>query len=175
MSGLIVVDMHARFTGSSDPIVRQNVRTLISRYRTEGKPIFIVEYGSGDTHQDLIGSLFNYKEVYWVRKNTDDGSKQVHRLIERCMPDLDNLIVCGVNASFCVYSTCCGLINLGYKVVVPEDATCNGTDQKGPEYDHYGPRGLAPLHQVATYEPTLKHKTMLEILATDDLSQVINL
>lgn len=124
---LVIVDMQRDFPASRDKRVIAGVVNQIKLAKKYGWPIVILEYNntSFETHPVILSRLDDYRNRYIIMfKYRDGGGKQV---LNACMrngfPD-KFFRVCGVNTSFCVYSTVEDLVKDNKKVEIVTKA-CN--------------------------------------------------
>ena len=108
---LVVVDMQPEFEAAFHPNVVIGVTQEIINAKNVGAPIILVEYrDGGQTFDGFFKLLKNYKNKALVRKNRDDGSREVIQAIKRRKFNPYHLRVCGVNSDACVWSTVEGLL-----------------------------------------------------------------
>jgi virulence-associated protein VapD len=111
---LLIVDMQLNFEAASSLEVRRNVLREIKTAINKKMPIIVLEYAdSGKTYYDINKALRNYKNVFYVEKQKDDGSSvlrkffvnQLHRFAAKKV----SVNICGVNTGACVWKTAHGL------------------------------------------------------------------
>jgi nicotinamidase-related amidase len=110
MYTLVVVDMQSSFEAANSKRVRENVKREIQRAMDNKAAIVFVEYvGQGPTIPSLVKPTDDYDRVFIVRKNDDDGSKEVSKVIRDNNLPGKRVKVCGVNTDCCVLETVNGL------------------------------------------------------------------
>lgn len=132
---LVVVDMQTYFSAANDKSVLQNCKNEVAKAMDKGAAIIFVEFiGCGRTIPGLVKLTKYYDRVFIVRKDDDDGSREVRKVIKDNKLPANKIKVCGVNTDCCVLETVLGLNTLmkPSKMKVLAYA-CNS------EYDHtYG-------------------------------------
>lgn len=112
MYTLVVVDMQASFEAANNRRVRENCKRELERAMESGAAILFVEYvGQGPTIPSLVKLTDDYERTFIVRKNDDDGSREVAKVIRDNKLPAKRIKVCGVNTDCCVFETVCGLTN----------------------------------------------------------------
>lgn len=153
---LVVVDMQEEFDGSK--ICQESVKSLIWHTRAKGDWIIVLEYlGYGQTLYPLSIAL-DYDRVFYARKDRDDGSQEVVRILKQVRARVSEFVICGVNASACVLSTINGLMKkVDVGIVVVAEATAN--DLRWSPGDH-----LNELSELSEANPRLKLVPMREFM-----------
>lgn len=140
---LVVVDMQATFEAANNARVRNKVKQELSKAMERGAAIIFVEYiGQGPTIPSLVKMTDDYNRVYITRKDDDDGSREVKKVIkDNRLPSRD-VRVCGVNTDCCVMETVFGISEKikSVKIKVIAEA-CNS------DYNHKG--GLQEMKRVS--------------------------
>lgn len=112
MYTLVVVDMQSSFEAANSRRVRENCKREIERAMEARAAIIFVEYvGQGPTIPSLVKLTDDYERVFITRKNDDDGSREVRKVIQDNNLPAKRLKVCGVNTDCCVLETVSGLCN----------------------------------------------------------------
>ncbi|SRR5579885_1444967 len=110
MYTLVVVDMQSSFEAANSRRVRENCKREIERAMEAGAAIIFVEYiGQGPTIPSLVKLTDDYDRVFITRKNDDDGSREVRKVIQDNRLPAKRIRVCGVNTDCCVFETVSGL------------------------------------------------------------------
>jgi len=110
---LVIVDMQPVFIASRNPETVIAVANEIMTAKMNNHAIIFLEYNlSGATYSGFQSLLKDYPHKSKIRKNGDDGSKEVIRALNRRNFPMQTLRVCGVNTDCCVYSTVYGLLEL---------------------------------------------------------------
>lgn len=127
MYTLVVVDMQSTFEAANNKRVRNNCKREILQAIESNASIIFVEYiGEGPTIPSLVRLTDDYDRVFIVRKSTDDGSREVRKVIKDNKLPNRQIKVCGVNTDCCVADTVWGLahkIKSAKIEVIPE--ACN--------------------------------------------------
>jgi nicotinamidase-related amidase len=107
---LVVVDMQDTFPASRNRRVRANCKREIMLAMERGADIIFVEYiGQGPTIPSLVRLTDSYHRVFFTRKSTDDGSKEVTKTIKDNRLKSKRIKIVGVNTNCCVLETVSGL------------------------------------------------------------------
>lgn len=122
---LVVVDMQSYFPAANSKKTIAKCKDLILQAGKSQSPIIFVEYFEcGNTIKSLTKMADSHGDVFFVRKDKDDGSKLVKGIIKGCKLPM-NIKVCGVNTDQCVLETIRGLSKTkGIKIEVVAEA-CN--------------------------------------------------
>lgn len=131
---LVVIDMQSYFTSAHNRKTLKSVKSLISQAMKDRQPIILVEYSDcGSSMPSLYRLTEHYSYLYVIRKQQDDGSAEISRLIRGMKLPATNIKVCGVNTDCCVYESVMGLKrrmrNTNFEIV---ENACWST------YDHNG-------------------------------------
>src|SRR5574339_388350 len=112
MYTLVVVDMQSSFEAANSRRVRENCKREIKRAMDNGAAIIFVEYvGQGPTIPSLVKPTDDYPRTFITRKDDDDGSREVAKVIRDNNLPGKRIKVCGVNTDCCVLETVSGLVN----------------------------------------------------------------
>lgn len=153
---LVIIDMQSHFPGSKVSRIKSSIKALIFGAKIRNERIFVVEYDDfswaknwGPTLSDISSLVSDYDKTFWLRKREDDGSREIRNLLVALNLSSDELVLCGVNAGACVLRTTRGLLKKGYRVVIPEEATCNDPSWAADSYllERHGKDGLKQLRQ----------------------------
>lgn len=110
---LVIVDMQASFSAANNKRVRDNCKHEIIKATDKGGAIIFVEFiGCGRTIPGLVKLTDDYNRAFIVRKDDEDGSREVHKVIKDNKLPSRRIKVCGVNTDQCVLATVCGLNSL---------------------------------------------------------------
>jgi hypothetical protein len=131
---LVVVDMQATFKAANNKRVRENCKQEIIKAMDSKAPIIFVEYiGQGPTIPSLVKLTDDYDRVFIIRKNDDDGSREVRKTIKNNKLPSRKIKVAGVNTDCCVLETVCGLNNSMKQTKIEiNNKSCNSFSR----YDH---------------------------------------
>ena len=120
---LVIIDMQPAFPAAKDVETVTNCLDLIQAFKNENKRIVVVEFdGYADTHPELNAALKGYAKVERVKKEYDDGSYVLLRLLES---PRYHITICGVNLAACVARTVKGLLGKGFSKVDLVANACN--------------------------------------------------
>jgi len=128
MSGttLCIIDMQSNFEASLNKNVLAGVLHEIQLAKRRHDPIIVVEYdraGCVETQQCVLDAVLKSGcEFDICFKYDDDGSHQVKAACRKNRFSQKKFRVCGVNRSFCVFDTACGLVNNSRKHSIVEVA-----------------------------------------------------
>ncbi|AZF58651.1 cysteine hydrolase family protein [Pseudomonas sp. R11-23-07] len=141
-AALLIIDMQTGlYDGPHKPFERERVlhtiNQLIRRARTAGAPIFVARHtgpaGSSIAAGSPLWQLWSGLEVDESRDYLFDktrpscflGTDLAQQLKQA---QVDELVIVGMKTQFCVDTTCRVAIELGFSVMLPEDAhTCMDT------------------------------------------------
>jgi nicotinamidase-related amidase len=135
---LVIVDMQPIFEASRNPNTVIAVAHEIIVARQNNHPVIFLEYAKSGSTYDGFGSLLkNYPHKSRIKKNDDDGSKEVIRALNRRNFPMQILRICGVNTDCCVHSTITGLLRHldDVKIEVVKNA-CN-SETKNFNWSYY--------------------------------------
>lgn len=122
MYTLIIVDMQEGFDSAKCNVTAHNVINLVKKAKEDQANIITLEYHHfGHTRSDIKIEIGPYSKHKTAIKYNDDGSKEA---LKAGASMFDKVVICGVNISFCVYSTAEGLTLKGKTVEVVREA-CN--------------------------------------------------
>ncbi len=109
---LVVVDMQARYLESIPDAetakIVHAVERLVADAARRGRPIVLLEYYSGSTHDDIMRHVQG-KAFCIGGKLRNDGSAEALAACKAYGFNQDRFVVCGVYTSYCVFSTVQGL------------------------------------------------------------------
>ncbi|MFB3305923.1 cysteine hydrolase family protein [Pseudomonas sp. AMR01] len=141
-TALLIIDMQiGLFDGPDKPFERERVlgtiNALIWRARTAGAPVFVAR------HTGPAGSPIEAGSPLWQLWPALDVDVTHDHVFNKTRPScflgtdlaqhlaaakVDQLVVAGMKTQFCVDTTCRVAVELGFSVVLPEDAhTCMDT------------------------------------------------
>jgi len=133
MSTLIVIDMQKEFIASSFPHVIRGVRKQIKEARKRKDGIIFLEYDlTGPTIKKVLDGVSFYDKQKWkrVKKEDDDGSKEAINALKEKQFNMNELILCGVNAEACVQRTANGLAKrLKKSKIIIQLEACGGEEK----------------------------------------------
>lgn len=110
MYSLVIVDMQHGFVASrKKPVIRACEAAIAKAIQDEAAIIFVEFLGYGASRKTLRELTDNYYKTFVVRKGTDDGSREVSKVIKDNKLPSKIVKVCGVNTDFCVKATVRGL------------------------------------------------------------------
>jgi len=111
MYTLVVVDMQPMFSTSQKLRTKAAVNRLLKKAIKDNAPIIFLEYTRyGRTDPALLATVEGYESVHFRTKHTDDGSEEVHEVINaHNLPK--KIRICGVNTNYCVRATIMGLLD----------------------------------------------------------------
>jgi len=132
---LIVMDMQVgNFTGP-DPIYKwkellSNILSLIAQMRSIKAPIIYIQNngGKGDPDEpgtpgwDIHPSISPIEGDITIQKSTPDAFHKTSLKSELKRMKIGKLIIVGLQSEYCIDTTCRRAFNLGYEVVLVEDA-----------------------------------------------------
>ena len=128
-TGLIVTDLQgklARLVYNSDDLVA-NCKKLIKRAQALGLPIIWLEQNP-DKIGSTIGELSSLLEAQTpITKFTFDACEDPLFMKEISAANIDNWLICGIEAHICVYQTALHLQQSGYKVQLVCDCISSRT------------------------------------------------
>ena len=129
MKALVIIDMQYGFaTAQHQGTINNCIRQIAKAIKAE-MPIIIVEYTNcNKTVKPIRQALRGYRHKHTVKKSTDDGSRNIMKLVKRKLCHIDKFIVCGVNIGACVADTVYGLA-IGYDMEV--DVIKNACNDRG--------------------------------------------
>lgn len=111
MKTLIIIDMQYEFRSAHCDKTQNNIIRLIKFFSKKNWPIvFVVYEGESPIVYPIRKHLKKLKNIFFVEKYKDDGSKEILECLRQHNLPNQNLIVCGVNTDYCVYDTCQGLL-----------------------------------------------------------------
>lgn len=152
MKPLVIVDMQSGFGTSHNPHTIAGVIHEIKLTKRRKSPVFLLEWEDyGSTHQPIIKAL---EGIYYktLIKQSNSGAHHLFQEWENgeyvWKRQPDKVVVCGVNASFCVYDTATDLASKGVKVEIVENA-CN--DIRGLDFEHIKSRLLLDGYTNVTF------------------------
>ena len=128
-TGLIVVDVQgklARLVHESDVLIA-NCEKLIKGAQALKLPILLLEQNPeklGATVNQLSGLLDGIEPI---TKYTFNACESPDLLDAVRAKNVDNWLVCGIEAHICVYQTAKGLLGMGYKVELVSDCVSSRT------------------------------------------------
>jgi nicotinamidase-related amidase len=136
---LVIIDLQKSFYDLEGAVfneIRQPVIREINNAIENNSYIFLVTYRcSGRTSRFATNAMKRYNKKHYVTKENDDGSNEINRKINKLNINVDNIIVCGVNTSYCVFDTVYGLNHLNqYMIHVVADACMNCCDDGNHDY-----------------------------------------
>ncbi|MEO8492212.1 cysteine hydrolase family protein [Pseudomonas sp.] len=141
-TALLIIDMQiGLFDGPEKPFERERVlgtiNALIRRARTAGAPVFVAR------HTGPAGSPIEAGSPLWQLWPALDVDVTRDHVFNKTRPScfldtdlaqhlaaakVDELVVAGMKTQFCVDTTCRVAVELGFSVVLPQDAhTCMDT------------------------------------------------
>jgi nicotinamidase-related amidase len=104
--------MQKTFTASTLKSVQRGCISEIKKAIKQNAPIVFVEYKSyGKTVEKLtqLVSKTNYTNVYTITKMSNNGAREIDKLLREKRLPKNHLRVCGVNTDCCVLETVDGL------------------------------------------------------------------
>jgi len=114
---LVVIDMQpTAFPAAYDVI--DGCSKAIKKTIKSNNPVIYIEYSYSNfksewpTTPRLTNITDNYNKTFYLKKNEQDGSKQITSLIKKNKLPNDKVLVCGVKTTACVLSTVKGLNNI---------------------------------------------------------------
>lgn len=141
-TALLIIDMQTGlYDGPQKPFERERVlhaiNQLIRRARTASAPLFVARHtGPAGSHIEAGSALWQLWEGLDVDQSRDHlfnktrpscflGTDLAQQLAQA---QVDELVIVGMKTQFCVDTTCRVAVELGFSVVLPEDAhTCMDT------------------------------------------------
>ncbi|MHB1684625.1 MAG: isochorismatase family protein [Bacilli bacterium] len=134
-TALLVIDVQVGMFAPHNPVFQgaillREMRTLISRARQAGAPIFYIRHDGGDESDLAYGSPAWHLHSDMARTDADI-------VIDKRTPDsffetplqnllqqrgIRNLVMCGIQTEVCVDTTCRRAFSLGYRVTLASDA-----------------------------------------------------
>ncbi|ONH50335.1 Nicotinamidase-related amidase [Pseudomonas cedrina] len=139
---LLIIDMQTGlYDGPEKPFERERVlhtiNQLIQRARRAGKPIYVA------CHTGPAGSPIEAGSPLWQPWHALDVDASRDHLFNKSRPScflgtdleqhlkaahVDELVIAGMKTQFCIDTTCRVAVELGFSVVLPQDAhTCMDT------------------------------------------------
>ena len=107
---LVVIDMQRSFYASRGKRVQLHCKREIQRAMDDGAAIIFVEYiGQGPTIPSLVKLTDDYRRTFFIRKENDDGSSEVLKVIKSHRLPSRKLKFVGVNTNCCVLDTLTGV------------------------------------------------------------------
>ena len=147
---LVIIDMQHEYFGIASKVVNQ-VYNLIQKF--ENNLIIDIRYKTPYSCVDALDSMIfdatqSQPNVIHLLKMDDDGSEEIHTELKK--HSIDEVWICGVMTSLCVAATAEGLCNIGYKVVIVEDACGDHWTWLGKhQLEEWKRLGRFPITQVA--------------------------
>ncbi len=146
-AALVVIDVQqgfddAAFWGPRDnPDAERNIAALLAAWQGSGRPVVLVRHTSAPGRPlaaDAPGHAFapvvaDARPALLVDKTVNSafyGTPDLHAWLTGA--GIEQLVVCGIQTNMCVETTARMAGNLGYRVVVPIDAT-RTFDLAGPD------------------------------------------
>lgn len=176
-TALVVVDVQRAFDdrdywGPRDnPACEANVAALVAEWRVRGRPVVFVRHDSTTPGSPLApgapGNAFKPELTgtpdLLVTKSVNSsfhGDPDLAAWLSA--HGLGGIVVCGMTTSHCVETTARVGANLGFRVLLPLDATLT--------FDRRGPDGvLWPAARLASASAASLHGEFATVLATGDL------
>jgi nicotinamidase-related amidase len=128
-TGLIIVDIQgklARLVDDSDALIA-NCAKLIKGVQTLNLPIILLEQNPeklGTTVNELKALMPDIEPIDKFTFNGCDSSAFLETVKSK---NVDNWLVCGIEAHICVYQTAKGLVELNYNVELVSDCISSRT------------------------------------------------
>jgi len=126
--------------------VSRNIALMVHLAKTLSMPVIAnTQYrkGIGPIVAELAALLAPYPCPDKLEFNAL-ASPAVREELDRLPPEVDTLLLCGVETHICIYQTAVGALDAGYKVQVVADAVSSRT----PENDRYGQARLRDMGAV---------------------------
>lgn len=109
---LVIIDMQESFLMGEFPNTIKSCRREIRKAIRNNDYIVLVEYDDeGPTIPILTKELEGYDRCITCHKDQDSAAKSIQMACTRAGYPLNDIRICGVNASYCVYETVEGLCN----------------------------------------------------------------
>jgi len=104
---LVIIDMQRGFLAARQPSLKEPILREIALARKYNRQIVVAHFaGYGRTNDYILKALKGYTNKVFVRKTTDDGSDEVVKVLQN-----NNVRICGVQSSVCVFETAYSLKN----------------------------------------------------------------
>lgn len=146
-AALVVVDVQqgfadAAFWGPRDnPDAEQNIADLVAAWEASGRPVVLVRHTSvagrplaadapGHAFQPVVADVEPALLVDKTVNSAYYGTPDLHAWLTAA--GIEQLVLCGIQTNMCVETTARMAGNLGYRVVLPIDAT-HTFDLAGPD------------------------------------------
>lgn len=141
---IVIIDMQESYLSEYYPtpefkqLVKEQQK-VIRWARTKGVPIIVVEYsGLGNTVQLIKGSL-GKENTFYIQKFSpgafDEGTtskREISNILKNYR--INELIIMGINADYCVAASIKGALILGMKVISIQSTMGNFLPFSEPEY-----------------------------------------
>jgi nicotinamidase-related amidase len=115
---LVIIDMQPSFIAAKQSSLRKPILREIALAKKHNRQIIVVHFARyGRTINYILKELKGYKNKSFVRKNDVDGSDKTNRVLKN-----NNVRICGIEASECVFETASGLSKMGFNVSLVKDA-----------------------------------------------------
>lgn len=122
---LFIIDMQKEFLNEHHPDeVAQMISAqieLIRECKKRNVPIIVIEYkGSGSTIPELQAELSGYRNLYFIVKKNNNAflGTALRSFLEEL--GVEEVILAGVNASYCVFETAQSAIKYGLRIITSE-------------------------------------------------------
>jgi nicotinamidase-related amidase len=146
-AALVVVDVQqgfddAAFWGPRDnPDAERHIGDLLTAWQTSGRPVVLVRHtsapgrplaagGPGHAFKPVVADAAPALLVDKTVNSAFYGTPDLHAWLTAA--GIDQLVLCGIQTNMCVETTARMAGNLGYRVVLPLDAT-HTFDLAGPD------------------------------------------
>lgn len=131
-TALLIIDLQDKLIptiyGAEKIII--NIEALIKTAKIHGMPILLTEQEKlGETVPEIGGVLKNFNSHNPIRKLDFScyRNEKFRRILEQS--GCSNLVICGIEAHICVSQTALDLMEDGYKIQIPRDATSSHTKE----------------------------------------------
>jgi nicotinamidase-related amidase len=124
-------DSFLRNIKNEDKLIKK-VSYLISDAKASGDFVLFLEFCFyKKTTHSLKKLVKGYDKTFTIKKQKDDGSKSIIRVLKKRNISIDSLRVCGINTEWCVLATANGLLNHSKMHLEIIASGCNSYSNKG--------------------------------------------
>ena len=176
MSALLLIDVQQAFGGTTwgarnNPDAERNIASLLAAWRERGLPIIHVRHDSVEPQSPLRpglpGNQFTPEAmpqagepVFGKHVNSAFIGTELEKYLRQ--HGIQNLVMAGMTTDHCVSTSARMAANLGFNVVVVDDACCT-FDRRDQDGDHYS---AELMHRTALAS---LHKEFARVVRTNDV------